>query len=236
MRRFILLFSTVAVATLMAWSASAQDGRWTLRLQAGGLRASGESVSMASGLATEECMPFEQGRCWVANRYLLEDDHPLAGVALAYRLAPQWGVEAAVWRGSTRLRAEREGWPCSGVDCGEHYQSARDDVGLSGVDLSAVLHIPAHGQVDVYGGVLVGWVWAEDAQVYGSDREVRGGVEYGALAGADVALGGGAWRAGIQVRHTKTSLEVEETDPLHSPWADLDARLTAVQLTLGYSF
>ena len=114
MRRFTVLFSTVAVAALVAWPASAQEGRWTLRLQAGGMRASGESISVYNGPATEECLQFAvQGHCWVTNRYLLEEDAPLAGLALAYRVAPQWGVEATVWHGSTRLRAEREGWPCS---------------------------------------------------------------------------------------------------------------------------
>jgi hypothetical protein len=235
---------SAVVGTLVVVPAAAQEGRWTLRLQAGGVRGSGESISVYNGLATEECLRFEVlGHCWVTNRYLLEEDHPLAGLALAYRVTPQWGVEATVWRGSTLLRAEREGWPCSGVDCGEPYQIARDDIGLTGADLSAVFHIPGPGQVDVYGGLLVGWVWADEAHLYGLDqgfydqpREVRGGLEYGALAGADVVLGGGAWRAGLQVRQTWNSLEVEEIDPLHSDWADLDARLMAVQLTLGYTF
>ncbi|HNX48898.1 MAG TPA: hypothetical protein PLS53_11585 [Thermoanaerobaculaceae bacterium] len=231
------------VGAVLGVPALAQDGRWTLRLQAGGLRTGGESLSTAAGLAPAECMPVEQGRCWDLNRYRLQDDRPLAGLALAYRVAPQWSFEATLWHSSLRLRAARAGWPCSGVDCAEHFQGARDDVGLSGADLGVTLHLPARNQVGVFGGVLAGWTWAEKAHLYGSGqgfpdhpREVRGGLELGALAGAEVALGGGAWRAGMQVRHTWASLRVEETDILHSRWAHLAARLTAVQLTLGYTF
>lgn len=237
------LVGAAVVGAIVGGPALAQDGHWTLRLQAGGLRAGGESISMAAGLAPAECMPVEQGRCWDVNRYRLQDDRSLVGLTLAYRVAPQWGVEATVWHSSLRLRAARAGWPCSGVDCAEHFQSGRDDVGLSGADLGVTLHLPARHQVEVFGGVLVGWTWAEAARLYGSGqglsdhpREVRGGLELGALAGAEVALGGGAWRAGMHVRHAWAPLRVEETDILHARWAHLDARLTAVQLTLGYTF
>ncbi|MGV8039542.1 MAG: hypothetical protein AB2L07_05535 [Thermoanaerobaculaceae bacterium] len=243
MRRTGSVLMPAMVGVLLAGQALAEEGRWTLRLQAGGMHAGGESISTFNGLAPAECgqVPAE-GRCWVTTRYLLEGDHPFAGVALAHGLTSQWEIEAVLWRGSTRLRAERQGWPCSGVDCRDHYQIARDDVALTGADLGAVFHLPGRGRVDVYGGLLVGWVWAADAHLYGSDqgtfdrpREVRGGLEVGALAGVDVALHG-AWSAGLQVRHTWAELEVEEVDPLHGEWAEIDGRLTAVQLTLGYTF
>lgn len=232
------------LSLLPGGQAAAQEGRWTLRLQAGGMRAGGESISTFNGLAPAECGQIPQeGRCWVTTRYLLEGDHPFAGLTVAYRVAPRWGFEAVVWRGSTRLRAERQGWPCSGIDCRDHYQVARDDVPLTGADVGAVVHLPGRGGADVHGGVLVGWVWAEDAHLYGSDqgfldlpRAVRGGLEFGALAGVDVPLGATAWRAGLEVRHAWTTLEVEEIDPLHRRWAELDTHLTSVQLTLGYAF
>lgn len=237
MWRVRLLLWSGMVGILLVGSASAQDSRWSLRLQAGGMRGSGESVSTrASILAPSECVPFEKGLCWDVHRYGLEDDRPVAGLTLGYRVTPQVGLDATAWRGSMRLRSESQGWPSSGVDYSDKREESLDDVGLSGADLGVVLHLPAQRQVDVYGGVVVGWLWPDDAHLHGSKREVKGGFEYGALAGADVALGGGAWRAGLQVRHTWSSLEVEEIDPLHPDWADLDARLTAVQLTLGYTF
>lgn len=231
------LLLAAVVGMILVVPAAAQDGRWTLRLQAGGVRGSGESMSTrASGLAPSECTPFDKGLCWDVHRYGLEEDRPLAGLALGFRLTPQLGLDATVWRGSMRLRSESQGWPSSGVDYSDKREESLDDVGLSGADLGVVFHLPAQRQVDVYGGVVVGWLWPDDAYLHGSDREVKGGFEYGALAGADVALGGGAWRVGLQVRHTWNSLEVEEIDPLHPDWADLDARLTAVQLTLAYTF